>query len=88
VQKGLILRGFLEAALKWRRGRDSHPVLQAPTNPEDPEPAKNHNATLLIASELRKPSVTARVRSIATSHNKIHRLKNRFNLSLSTGELL
>jgi hypothetical protein len=25
VQKGLILRGFLEAALKWRRGRDSHP---------------------------------------------------------------
>jgi hypothetical protein len=23
VQKGLILRGFLEAALKWRRGRDS-----------------------------------------------------------------
>ena len=25
VQKGLILRGFLEAALKWRRGRDSTP---------------------------------------------------------------
>jgi hypothetical protein len=23
VQKGLILRGFLEAVLKWRRGRDS-----------------------------------------------------------------
>lgn len=23
VQKGLILRGFLEAILKWRRGRDS-----------------------------------------------------------------
>lgn len=27
VQKGLILRGFLEAALKWRRGRDSAPII-------------------------------------------------------------
>src|ERR1700722_4780930 len=25
VQKGLILRGFLEAILRWRRGRDSLP---------------------------------------------------------------
>jgi len=25
VQKSLILRGFLEAVLIWRRGRDSHP---------------------------------------------------------------
>jgi hypothetical protein len=25
VQEGLILRGFLEAILRWRRGRDSHP---------------------------------------------------------------
>ena len=27
VQKGLILRGFLEAVLNWRRGRDSHPLV-------------------------------------------------------------
>ena len=25
VQKSLILRGFLEAVLRWRRGRDSNP---------------------------------------------------------------
>ena len=30
VQKGLILRGFLEAILRWRRGRDSHPDNHAP----------------------------------------------------------
>jgi hypothetical protein len=30
VQKSLILRGFLEAVLRWRRGRDSHPDNHAP----------------------------------------------------------
>ena len=30
VLKGLILRGFLEAALKWRRGRDTPPIRYYP----------------------------------------------------------
>jgi hypothetical protein len=41
VQKGLILRGFLEAALRWRRGRDCRAAFRNSTksgtccSPED-----------------------------------------------------
>jgi len=42
-EKSLFLKDFCAVQKRWRIGRDSHPVLQALTNPENPETAKTTN---------------------------------------------
>jgi hypothetical protein len=46
VQKGLILRGFLEAVLLWRRGRDSIPGSRSST-------CRSERDVVLLGCELR-----------------------------------
>lgn len=90
ISKGpLIFRLF---SMGWRSGSNSHPRFAGCHQSRNPQPAKNrrtpnHNAMLLVALELGQSSV-AKLREISPiRHHKIHRLNNRFNLSLSNGDL-